>query len=1036
MSLDRRTWLVLSLSFLVAAAGCRGGIAALSSQGVPALTGGTGASVGGGPAAYGVDFGEVAIGDERRATLSLANTGAAPLRITSVSAPSDPEFTFDLPSGADVGQGESLPVPCAFKPFGRGPKTATLVVGTDSQLVPAITLDLQGVGVQAKLLGRPTTLAFGTVVIHSKRTKAITLTNASDLAITVARSEPMGSGATLFVAADRASSFTLAAGQSVAIGFVYEPLVPSSLDTASVVFTADIGAPLVAALQGVAVESGLVVGPDPLDFNFVQPGQVAALTLRVENVGNLDVNVSQVEVTDSGGGVFQIVPGAVTRATPLAPGVELDVPVQFSPASIQPFEGQITLTSDDNLAPHRAIGLRGWGGGAAIQCAPLALDFGPVAAGIGVSLPVLCSNTGTDVPGHPEAALMIGRLSTASAVFSAWVDASSTSVLSAGQTAVVDVAYVPSGAGYDRAALAVLSNVTGLAPPVIQLSGQGVAVGACSYSVVPAQLDWGDVPSAGDGLRYTEAFTISNVGPNPCVVDAVRLLDSNDGAFTLPGGTLGGQLLAAPGQLTPTVDGGVLPTSLTVPVSFAAVEGSGSYAGQVSFTISDPRAPNQIVNLAATVSESCFSLQPNRVDLGAAGVTGTGQFCQKNRKQFVGVNDCAGDVTVSAVNLGGDMPFELTTPPLPLTIPAGSISAPFVVGFAPGAAGQSYGTVKVQTDLLATPFGLTLHGEAVAVTEQADVFPGNSTPAVDVLWVVDSDDLVLELDPKYAPPDALDRISEVANAARGMVDFQMAVVTNDCPRMDNGSFEPCPTCYNSGSSAFYLTPSSPDPGRTLEDLISQIAKGAGSFLGGVCGGYYNGTLLAAWNALQPNLLSGHNAGFLRDGAALAVIVYDPDAADEDDGSPQSTDYYLNYFSSLKGGDSQLVSVSVMYLGENPPFSSPRYQTLVAASGGATIDSTGSNWTGEISNLWANLSVGTAGYPLSGTPVPDTLQVWLDGPPAGAGVTAPGLPIPEMSSTGTWNWKYVPAFNSIAFNRQKLALSAADTVTVVYALTCE
>ena len=39
-------------------------------------------------------------------------------------------------------------------------------------------------------------------------------------------------------------------------------------------------------------------------------------------------------------------------------------------------------------------------------------------------------------------------------------------------------------------------------------------------------------------------------------------------------------------------------------------------------------------------------------------------------------------------------------------------------------------------------------------------------------------------------PDVLDKLSEFVAAAQG-IDYQMGVLTDDCPGMDNGNIEPC-----------------------------------------------------------------------------------------------------------------------------------------------------------------------------------------------------------------------------------------------------
>jgi hypothetical protein len=267
------------------------------------------------------------------------------------------------------------------------------------------------------------------------------------------------------------------------------------------------------------------------------------------------------------------------------------------------------------------------------------------------------------------------------------------------------------------------------------------------------------------------------------------------------------------------------------------------------------------------------------------------------------------------------------------------------------------------------------------------------------------------------------------------VDYQMGLLTDDCPSLDDGNLEPCPSCFTMGDKASIITPSNADPGKALTDLISGVANGTGW---GTCNGNFNATMSAASLALQPSILAGHNAGFLRDGASLAVVVYDPEGYVYDDGSPQKTSYYLDFFRSLKGGDASRVTVSMLYLGVlGAAQPQPRYSSLTSASGGMMVDTAAPDWTNEIPKLWATLSNSgsSGGFVLSGTPIASTIQVWLDGPPPGPGVTMPGLSVQQTNANGSWNWAYQPAKNSIVFNPQNFSLGSADTISVVYQLTC-
>jgi hypothetical protein len=100
---------------------------------------------------YALDFGPAAVGGQSDVDLLLANDGPCALQIVSVGAPSDPEFTLQLAVGTTLDRCEhpdagSVEVPATFKPSSSGPKSGTLAIQTDSQVIPTITLTFTGTG--------------------------------------------------------------------------------------------------------------------------------------------------------------------------------------------------------------------------------------------------------------------------------------------------------------------------------------------------------------------------------------------------------------------------------------------------------------------------------------------------------------------------------------------------------------------------------------------------------------------------------------------------------------------------------------------------------------------------------------------------------------------------------------------------------------------------------------------------------------------------------------------------------------------------
>jgi hypothetical protein len=1021
-----------------------------AASGLPVLTGtstvsatATGAKDSGD---YTIDFGKVAVGQQQSATLSLANSGTSPLTILQIGAPSDPEFSVGLTAGMSVPAGGASDVPVSFKPFNKGSKTATLLVQTDSSTTPNLTLTLQGVGVELNLSVQPELLDFGDLVIHTTSTKPVTLTNLSELDLQITPSAPAGPAAMLFQVA-QTSAFTLKAGQAQPIDVTYAPLILSVSDRAYFTLTPDIGAPLTVTLQGVALQGGLQITPSVLDFNFVQPGQQRSLEIHLQNAGNQPINVTSIAVGDSAN-AFAMASGAPQTAR-LSGGQGIDVGVTFSPATAQSYQGSLQILSDDSMG-QRTVVLQGYGGGAAISCVPLALDFGVAPIGITSVLPVICTNTGSDVltggviDTKAELAISALRVSNGSSVFAGAIDSRSTQgLLKAGQSTQVDVEYTPSGTEQDSATLTIVSNVTAPpAPPVVQLNGQGIHEQKCSYTLTPAAIAFGEV-KPGAKFSYTTAFTITNVGANECLVNGVALQPGTDPAFSLPQGVVASQRLSAPGT------GGAFPISMSVPVTFApSIE--GSFSGQVAFTISDPDAPTVVVPLSGVGGTSCFIVKPVELNFGVVGLS-NGQYCAKGKKSFVGINACAGEVTIQAVNQDNtvDSPFALLNDDVPVTVEPGGTSPPFEVGFKPITPGSYYGSAQVQTDLQPTSLGVFFSGSAAVGSQNTDTFEGH-TPKVDVLLVMDTDDDLEDLRVPFST-----HVVDFVKAAQTLnLDFQIAVTSSsDCPNSagngltpngEQGRIIPCVDCNLPGVAPTIVTSADLNAAADVATLVlvNSIERDG-------CP-YPNDDehfFDVAYKALVypgPSLDWNTTAGFVRSDAYLSIIQTNGD--DEDASDPQTPDWYANQLLSVKGADHpELFSWSYINpsqygsTGGHTPFDRlpTHIRGLLNLVGGVALDMTQDKWWQGVIDLWNIVLASTSRFPLSGTPDPTTIEVYLDGPPPGQTVDGglPGVLISPKAPNGATNWSYDTIINAIDVGAN-LTLSSSDTLYVTYKLVCQ
>jgi hypothetical protein len=884
----------------------------------------------------------------------------------------------------------------------------------------------------------PQSIDFGSVVVKSVASQNVTIANCTvaDVTVTPILTGPQASSFT----ADRTSPFTVRGGQSITVMASYSPLAPSEGDDADLQLFFSSGGAAVVALQGVGLQSGLRITPIPLNFAFVQLGNSVTELLHLSNVGNERITVLSAGIVDPGSpAAYTIATGSWTSGD-LTPGETEDIKVTFAPTIATEYTGELDIQSSDtsNLVP---VALTGLGGGAVISCSPLALDFETVATNISTTLPVICTNTGSDVPNHPEAGVILGTLISDNAVYAAQVDpgsinpASKAQPLGAGQSVEIDVIYTPVEAANDVGTLKINSNATdgtSLAPPTVTMTGNAILEAPCAYAMTPSTVQFGAVRP---GTSEPSGFTITNLGPNECLVTGLDLSASTQNVFTLLSGPIISQRLSAPGTA------GQYPTFLQVNVDFQP-EQTGNYSGAVQFTISDPNAPHQSVSLAGSGGNSCFTVKPQQLRFGTVGMN-NGQFCATETSQIVGVNACAQPVTIQSATIAGSSAFDLISSQLPQMVDIGGTSTPLTIGFKPPAAGTFDADVLLQTDLQTTAFGAGISGTAVSGSTTTDKFTGRA-PQLDVLWIMDTDDsanernIVASQAPTYI--DALSRTS---------LDYQIGVTSDDwCSdgvqgTSENGRLLPCPGCKIDGQQPTIITAQDPNAGADLQYLM-EIGANTGASISNACTPdeqFFN----AAYEATVATSNQVWNAQLIRPDAYLAIITVNGDNTD-DNSLVQTPQWFASELLSIKGADNPgLFSWSYINpsglgsTGGHQSFTGlpDRIQTMLNSVGSVAVDTTQANWTKAVTDLWNNVLASSTRFPLSGTPDPSSIAVYLDGPPPGE--TAPGqtagVQIFATDTTGSSNWSYDAATNTLQINDSNLTLSGADTLYVEYTLAC-
>lgn len=560
----------------------------------------------------------------------------------------------------------------------------------------------------------------------------------------------------------------------------------------------------------------------------------------------------------------------------------------------------------------------------------------------------------------------------------------------------------------------------------------------CAIELDPALVDFGTLPEYGEDVRR---FELRNVGSGycsfvnatiaTCVPDASDLGRSRclpdagiDSRFRVLRGPVAAAQGLAPGSRTP------------IDVVYAPGE-AGAYAALLSVTVDDPYAPAgqsglfvvparpaageaQPPNLVGRCARCPLDVIPAEVDFGPTTLA-----CPSTARR-VTVYSTDSSVPLAVVRIAPDSDcgpaFEFTLPPIP---PAGvpvDVGAPFsfTARFRPQTAGEHRCHLIVETTdpcrpVLRVPFS----GEGTTDTGRSETFVQEAVHEVDVLFVVDDSGSMCEDQNNLAA----NIHAFLQHAQTWSSDYRLGVVSL-C--VDDRS---CPAIGG-------LRTSSP-PQRWVDRHSWQHF--ADNVVLGCDGGSdaQEAGLEAAWLALSPpnstlSLTSCHedsycvqpqrclldieycggpNGGFVRDDASLEVVIL----SDEEDQSPRPVDYYVDFLKSLKGyvNDHMLHVHSIIDRAVGQ-----RYAYVSEHTGGQVASIVDQSFANALSELGAAAFGLRRRFYLTGSPVPETLTVTVDGTPRPTG------------------WVYEPAANAIHFGDDAATLpQEGQTIEVAYESSC-
>ena len=545
-----------------------------------------------------VGLGAVQIGQSGALEFTLRNDGDAPLTYASMMLGSgegcpSPSSRFDLQAedlpGGEVSAGDSIDISVTFSPDDGVPGCTILSLNTNDEKSPSLEALITGQGDAAALCTDNPFVDFGEVLLGDTATGEGDVYSCGTRAVTISSVTPTA-GVPPFDYEEPTLPVTLEPGEHLLVPVSFTPTIAGphrvTNNRAGVLeFGTDVeGALYQVILEGDAVEPPrckIAVVPSVIQFGGVYEGYDATQGAIVQNLGDLECNVSEIRLSDTTAAAFSI--DANTVATPLAPGATGEVMIAFEPDGPGTFTGALEVLSDDPTDPQVSIPIEGTG----LETQPCMLLPTPTSVAFGFSplgetaqMTVTLESAGTENCTVSE--LKLSAATSNAFSISGW---GGFAVIPPGQTRTFEVNFKPLTTALQTGAVEIKLGFLPLGPPdvVIPVSGQGAGPKLC---IDPDPVVFA---SQGLGVAATQDVSLINCGTDDLDVTAAALGASTPAEFSI---------------VTPPAFGTVAPgASLGMTLGFSSAT-AGTFTGVLEVSSDDPISPLSTVDLYAGASGS------------------------------------------------------------------------------------------------------------------------------------------------------------------------------------------------------------------------------------------------------------------------------------------------------------------------------------------------------------------------------------------------------------------------------------------------
>lgn len=775
-----------------------------------------------------------------------------------------------------------------------------------------------------------------------------------------------------------------------------------------------------------------------VDFGLANVNEGVTRTVRLESCGTDAVDITEATLeTDANnpfvtGPEFQITSGFATGM--LEPGQFTDGEITYTPTSGGTHSGGLRyrIASSQLSAWVRLLG------GAStcdLEVLPQNVNFGTVAGGAMAMRDVILANNGardctvTDIT-DPDNSYSIPNKPTLPLT------------IAPGGSQAVQVQFAPPAGPVSQymSSFDVTSDEPGPgATTTVNLTAEGGGTPICNIRVTPSGNDLATTMRDGRlqfgavniGYTTTLPVRIQNVGNADCVMQSFNLTTEAPAEFSVTPDA------PVPATIPP---GGTFNLNVAFAPTMEASNLFGLYGGlfnYIDFNVQGPGIAQSAwsISISARPTRPTIDVIPGMVDFGV--VTWENPQPPDNR------SSCGSTTRVVNIYNSGNGPLTLTSVAIDPTsdpvflvtnvIQGGSnLSAPYQnIGIAPGGSVSvelrffpSRATPAVHNGLLVidndvtnpggngAPLTVPLTGEGTINSQQTDVFQQLTDNKVDILWVIDDSGSMSEEQNLLA-----NNFSGFIGYADTLgVDYQVAVTTTEVNDAVAGNIWAC-----SGFNQI-LTPSDPNRVAAFQCAANVTNPPNGNSRPNPGGSdEQEAGLQAARIALDAPVVTGANAGFLRQDARLAIIT----VSDEEDQSDGSVNLYIDFFRNLKGfANPQLVSLSAI-AGDVPggcatAVEGARYHATAQALGGQFESICTQSWMQMLQNIGLDVFQLRRAWTLSRPADPSSIVVRVN-----------GSMVPQ---NGTNGWTFDVASNTLTFHGTAIP-APGGTVEVQYGTQC-